>query len=255
MQRSPTREPTVAILAPVPVEVLRELLESDDDPLPGMVVIEGSSGYNALADYQPGPPHGEEEKSIARALSLTCEGTCYVLSFDAEPPLETHFEGGIKGYDGPGDPEAIAAECGLANMLPAPCEVARSFLFVEGEHAIADVARALGVEVPGPDSRLHLELRPGGVLGWTEGRELGGLAYDVSKRLDARVNAIRDAKEAFQVLVYERGKQLGVFEHPPTIWSKGERVVPVFGYSTREEILRAVGISARSPEREAIPTP
>ncbi len=220
--------------------VLRTILDRDDDPLPGMEIVNGIGAYNALADYKPGPPHGEAEERVAQELSRGSVGPCFVLSFDCEPQRVTRYEGGHKVFDGDGDATTIARHHGLSNLLPPPREEPRSFVFAEGA-GIAEVAQALEVPVPGPGAKLHLEERSNGTLGWTEGQVLGARAAKLSRKLKARVHAILDAPGAFHVSVYENGTEAAAFEQPATDWSEGLRVDAILGGRNREEILRSVG--------------
>lgn len=239
--QTPNHNPTIAILAPIPVEVLQEILDREDYPLPGLTVVAGTGNYNALADYQPGPPHGDEEERIAQELSQRFEGICFVLSFEAEPQLETQFEHGTKRYDGVGDPETIAHQLGLSGLLPPPFEIPRNFVLVEGA-SIAQVANALDTPIPEPGAKLHLEKRPSGILGWIDGGVLGIRARKISKTLSARVYSIADEPESFRVRLIENGEETAALEQPPSMWSEGLRVESLLGCSTRDEFLRVVGI-------------
>jgi hypothetical protein len=240
----PTREPTVAIVAPVTVDALQAVLASHGDPMPGAVVVAGAGEYSAIADYAPGPPHGPAEENLARELSRTAAGPCFVLSFDDDPPRVTSFEAGELVTDGGGDPIAIVHAHGLGALLPADRPEPRSFVFVPGA-SVADVAGALGVPVPGPSSRLHLELRAGGVLGWTDGEQLGALAARLSRRLGTRVYGIRDAPGSFHVRELVAGKETAVLEQPPTALSADKRVDELLGAASRDGILRAIGAPRR----------
>lgn len=237
-----TRSPTWALAAPVPPDVLLRVLEEDED-YADCTVVEGTAAHHTVAGYDPVPVHGEEEE-LAERLSLSHAGTFWLLYFDADPLWVVAFEAGRKTVDREDDPYAIAEGLGLSTLFPPKKPEPRSFVMVE-ETSPEDVARALGVPVPGPGAKLHLVKNPRGTLGWTEGATLGVRAAELSKKLARRAYSVSDGEASFRVRVFENGKETACFEEPATSWSDARRVDAVLDATTRDGILSAIGAAPR----------
>ncbi|MFO0624485.1 MAG: hypothetical protein U0325_02625 [Polyangiales bacterium] len=240
---APDSMPTTALLAPVAIEALQTILEGEDDDLTPRVLVQGEGAYHALVDYEPGEPHDERHVEAARALSTSCDGPVYLISFGEDDQRITKCQGGAVvadlQYDETPDLEKLARGLGLGGMFPRKVPGPRGFMLVEGA-TVADVASALAA---GPAAKtLRLEARGRGVVGWSE-EPLDSRPRAVSRKLGALVYYAMQTDRGFAVLVLESGATTGVYEEPRTFFSEGKILVDsILGETTRDGILRAMGV-------------
>nr|MBK7069726.1 hypothetical protein [Deltaproteobacteria bacterium] len=194
---------------------------------------------------------------MARALSADCDGPVYMVSFGEDDERITTCERGAllsdaEADDAP-DPEQLARELGLGGIFPPASPEPRSFMLVENA-SVEAVETAIGPTLKRMGKVLRLEARGADVLGWLENKTLGEFPEVVSEKLKTRVLHTIDMPRSFAVFVTETGADVGLFETPRTTFSEGfDCIDSILGETTREGILRAMGVDEARIEQAGTP--
>lgn len=254
---TPQRRPTTALFASAPAETLEALTKRKDRLFVGCELVRGTGAYLALVSYEPDGPHDEREIEAARALSAHCDDPVYMVSFDEDDERITTCHAGAVVSDAEvddyPDPDKLARELGLGRIFPPASPEPRSFMLVENA-SVEAVEAAIGPTLKRMGKVLRLEARGADVLGWLENKTLGEFPEVVSEKLNTRVVHTIDMPRSFAVFVTETGADVGLFEEPRTTFSEGfDRIDSILGETTREGILRAMGVDEARIEQAGAP--
>ena len=150
-----------------------------------------------------------------------------------------------------------AIAMGAYDFLAKPFEPEVLALTVERAFRLAElqaVETAIGPTLKRMGTVLRLEARGADVLGWLENKTLGEFPEVVSEKLKTRVLHTIDMPRSFAVFVTETGADVGLFETPRTTFSEGfDCIDSILGETTREGILRAMGVDEARIEQAGTP--